>query len=131
MKSEADVLPFPVHPKPVPTVVLWTARGRPDERKLRGLLAEAGYHQAERWSSEPDQTHPPHAHVYPELLWLLTGSVVVILAAERRLLQLGPGDRVLMPAGVLHAVLAGPDGASYLVATRLADGDRLDEEPRS
>jgi hypothetical protein len=111
------VLPFPEVPKPVLRVVLWEERGRPDEHRLRAGLAAQGY-QIVGWSSEPDEAYAPHVHVYPEVLWLMAGSLTVILPAERRLLELMPGDRIELPGGLVHGTLAGPDGASYLLATR-------------
>ena len=111
------VLPFPKMPKPMPRVTLWDGRGHPDEKRLRAMLAEDGY-QVVGWSNEPAQGYPPHVHVYPELLWLIEGSVTVILPAERKLLELMPGDRIEIPNGLVHGTMAGPDGATYLLATR-------------
>ncbi len=120
VQVESGVLPFPRARKPAPKVFLWEERRPPDETQLREQLAAGGY-QAVKWSSEAGQAYMPHAHIYPELLWLLTGNITVILIAERRLLELGPGDRLEMPPGMLHALLIGPDGADYLIATHLAD----------
>ena len=118
------VLPFPEMPKPMPRVTLWDGHGHPDEKRLRALLAEEGY-QVVGWSQESTlclnesaQGYPPHVHVYPELLWLIEGSVTIILPAERRLLELLPGDRIEIPNGLVHGTMAGPDGATYLLATR-------------
>jgi quercetin dioxygenase-like cupin family protein len=120
VQAETGVLPFPGLRKPATKVFLWEERRQPDENQLRERLAVDGY-QAVQWSSEPGQAYVPHAHIYPELLWLLTGSLTVILTAERRLLELGPGDRLEMPPGMLHALLVGPDGADYLIATHLEE----------
>jgi quercetin dioxygenase-like cupin family protein len=122
-QTDTGVLPFPRMRKPAPKVSLWEERRRPDEKQLREQLA-AGSYQVVKWTSEPGQAYLPHAHIYPELLWLLTGSLTVILTAEKRMLELGPGDRIETPPGMLHALLAGPDGAEYLIATHL-DEDML------
>jgi quercetin dioxygenase-like cupin family protein len=113
----AEILPFPEFPKPSVMVTLWDEKGRPQEQTVRARLAADGY-QALRWSSQPGQAYIPHAHIYPELLWLLSGTITVLLPAEGRLLELRPGDRIEIPAGVMHAVLVGEDGAEYLMATR-------------
>jgi quercetin dioxygenase-like cupin family protein len=113
-----EVLPFPEQPRPAPRIVLWEKRLRPVEDDLRNELGAQGY-QALKWSSEPGQVYLAHAHIYPELLWVLRGSVTVVLAASRRMLELGPGDRIEMPPGTMHALLAGPDGAEYLIGTHL------------
>ncbi len=117
-QADSGVLAFPRVRKPAPKVFLWEERRRPDENRLREQLASGNY-QVVKWTSEPGQAYLPHAHIYPELLWLLTGSLTVILTAEKRMLELGPGDRLETPAGMLHALLAGPDGAEYLIATHL------------
>lgn len=111
------ILSFPASLRPVPRLILWDEPGRPNEEALRGRLAVAGY-QVVKWSSEPATGYPPHAHIYPELVWLISGSLTVILPAERRLFELAPGDRIEIPQGVVHGTMAGPDGASYLLATK-------------
>jgi quercetin dioxygenase-like cupin family protein len=113
----ARVLPFPAFAKPAPAVLLWDEPGRPCEEALRRRLADAGY-QAVKWTSAPATGYPPHVHIYPELLWLLAGSLTVILPADGRMIELAPGDRIELPQGLAHGTMAGPDGATYLLATR-------------
>jgi quercetin dioxygenase-like cupin family protein len=115
--SEPKVLKFPSRPRPAVQVTLWEGRSRPNEEALRIRLSEEGY-QAVKWSNEPAEGYPPHAHIYPEVLWVLSGNVTLILPVENRLLELEPGDRVEVPAGMSHGTMAGPDGVSYLLATK-------------
>jgi len=115
--SEPKVLKFPARPKPPVQVTLWEERGRPNEEALRIRLSEADY-QAVKWSSESAEGYPPHAHIYPELLWVLNGSLTLILPVENRLFELGPGDRVEVPAGTSHGTMAGSDGVTCLLATK-------------
>ena len=112
-----NILPFPSIPKPVVQVSLWDGPGRPTEETLRTRLTVGGY-QAVKWSSEPGTGYPPHAHIYPELLWLIAGSLTVVLPTEARLLELAAGDRIEIPRGLAHGTMAGADGADYLLATR-------------
>ncbi len=51
-------------------------------------------------------------------MWVVAGTLTVILPADGRLLELLPGDRIEVPQGVLHGVMAGAEGATYLLATR-------------
>lgn len=115
--NEARVLRFPQKPRSRVQAILWEGAGRPSEEALRARLADDGY-QVVRWASEPATGYPPHLHIYPELLWVVSGDLTVILPAEDRLLELMPGDRIEMPAGVVHGTMAGADGAVYLLATR-------------
>jgi quercetin dioxygenase-like cupin family protein len=117
MTEHRGPLSFPDLPQAAVRVALWEGQRRPNEDEFRAALAADGY-QPVKWSSEPYQAYVPHAHIYPELLWLLAGNLVVVLPEPRRMLELQPGDRVELPPGTVHAVLAGSDGAVYLAATR-------------
>ncbi len=99
------------------TVTLWQGPKHLALAEAQARLAAEGY-VAVKWSSEPYQVYLPHAHIYSELLWVLEGELTVALTAERRLLELGRGDRMEVPAGIVHALQAGPEGAVYLAATR-------------
>jgi quercetin dioxygenase-like cupin family protein len=110
-------LQFPKLPKPAVRVVLWEGPGRPAEEGIRGRLAAEGYGVV-RWRTEPAAGYLPHAHIYPETMWLIEGSLTVVLPADARLLELLPGDRIEIPQGLLHGIMAGADGAVYLLATR-------------
>lgn len=117
MSETARVLSFPRMARPRVRVALWEEPRRPSEEALRARLAADGY-QVVRWASEPATGYPPHLHIYPEVIWLVSGSLTVILPAEERLLELEPGDRIETPPGLVHGTLAGADGAVYLLATR-------------
>ncbi len=117
MAEQARILKFPAKTRPRARVTLWAGAARPGEDALRDQLTADGY-QVVRWASAPETGYPPHLHIYPETIWLVHGSLTVILPAEDRLLELAPGDRIEMPAGMVHGTLAGPEGAVYLLATR-------------
>ncbi len=110
-------LSLPERPRPKVAVTLWEGRKRPRLEELREQLAREGY-QAVKWASNPNQVYLAHAHIYGEVLWLVEGSLTLVLPADRRMLELNPGDRVEVPAGTLHGTQAGPEGALYLAATR-------------
>jgi quercetin dioxygenase-like cupin family protein len=117
MSEPSNVLQFPRRPRPAVQVTLWEGPGRPDELTVRAGLTAQGY-QVVAWRSEPAEGFPPHVHIYPELMWLLEGSLTIILPVENRLLELLPGDRIALPAGLVHGTMAGAEGAYYLLATR-------------
>ena len=91
--------------------------GKPIEEGIRERLIAEGYGVV-RWTSEPSTGFQPHAHIYPETMWVVSGTLTVILPTDGRLLELLPGDRIEVPQGVLHGVMAGAEGATYLLATR-------------
>ena len=76
------------------------------ERQLRG---EA--HDVYGWSNGPGDRYAQHAHTYHKLLYCTRGSIDFILG-DGRTLTLGPGDRMLLPAGTSHAALVGPEGCA-------------------
>jgi len=62
--------------------------------------------------SEPaGYLYPPHSHAATKLLAILSGSMEVRLAGETY--QCLPGDQVVIPGGVEHAALVGPDGCRF------------------
>jgi quercetin dioxygenase-like cupin family protein len=110
-------LEFPSFPRPAVRVVLWEGPGKPTEEDIREQLVAEGYGVV-KWTNEPATGYPPHAHIYPETTWVVEGSLSVALPAQKKLLELLPGDRVEVPQGVLHGVMAGAEGATCLLATR-------------
>lgn len=113
----SETIEFPTFPKPAVRVVLWEGPGKPTEEGIRERLTAEGYGVV-KWANEPATGYPPHAHIYPETMWVVEGNLTVILPADKRLLELLPGDRVEVPQGILHGVMAGAEGATYLLATK-------------
>jgi quercetin dioxygenase-like cupin family protein len=113
----SEPLQFPEFPKPQVRVTLWEGPGKPTEERIRDLLAAEGYGVV-KWRTEGATGYGPHAHIYPETMWVIEGSLTVALPSDGRLLELLPGDRVEIPQGVLHAVVSGAEGAAYLLATK-------------
>jgi quercetin dioxygenase-like cupin family protein len=87
----------------------------PAERALRIALEREGF-EVHAWRDPAGRLYAPHAHARDESLWVLWGSIV--LEVDGRAYPLGPGDRLLLPAGVVHRAEAGPEGARYLIGER-------------
>jgi quercetin dioxygenase-like cupin family protein len=96
-------------------VIPWDGDARPTERVLRERLEREGY-GVFRWSDGPGADYEPHSHDHDESIWLLDGEIV--FGAGGRELRLGPGDRLMLPAGTVHTAHAGPAGATYLIGER-------------
>lgn len=90
----------------------WTEAGLPTEVELHRRLAAEGF-SVMRWSDPPGQTYAPHRHDHDESLWCVRGSIVFRIDGTDY--ALGPGDRLMLPRGTLHAAAAGPHGATYLI----------------
>lgn len=96
--------------------ISWDGAGDPGESALRSVLEAEGF-DVHAWRDPADRIYGAHRHERDESLWLVRGSLV--LCIEEREYLLGPGDRLLLPAGVHHTARAGPDGAMYLIGQRL------------
>lgn len=63
------------------------------------------------WSNGPGDRYELHTHAYHKLLYCTHGSIDFTLG-DGRTLTLGPGDRMLLPAGTRHGALVGPEGCA-------------------
>lgn len=66
---------------------------------VRRLLEREGMVTA-WWSDVPGARMPTHAHEFPETRWVLEGYLRVTAGNEA--VDLGPGDRLDLPAGIPH-----------------------------
>jgi quercetin dioxygenase-like cupin family protein len=62
------------------------------------------------WSNGPGDRYARHAHAYTKVLACVTGSID--FALDDRVIHLGPGDRMVLPAGTAHAATVGPAGCA-------------------
>lgn len=77
-----------------------------DQDFLEQMLA-AG-HRVSQWANGPGDTYARHAHPYTKILCCLEGSIVFHLAQRDE--RLGPGDRLVLDAGVEHSATVGSSG---------------------
>lgn len=96
-------------------VIAWDGDALPRQAELGRRLEDEGF-EAMAWSDAAGATYPPHRHERDESLWLVRGELVVEVAGRRH--ALGPGDRLMLPAGTEHAAVAGRAGASYWIGRR-------------
>ncbi len=93
----------------------WTERGTPSAAELRARLAAEGF-DAFEWTDGPGAHYTPHRHEHDESLWVVRGEITFGVGGRRY--RLGPGDRLMLPAGTVHTADAGPEGATYLIGER-------------
>ncbi len=93
----------------------WTTAGAPSEGALRARLMAEGF-EVFVWEDSPGSTYDPHSHDHDESLWALAGEIVFGVAGGEY--RLGPGDRLMLPAGTVHTARVGPQGARYLIGQR-------------
>lgn len=66
------------------------------------------------WSNGPLEQYAAHAHGYDKVLVCLSGSIRFGLPDAGRFVDLGPGDRLDLPAPTRHDAVVGPAGVTCL-----------------
>jgi len=93
----------------------WTDTAPPTEAALRQRLQADGF-ETFSWRDPPNADYTAHSHDHDESLWVVDGEIT--FGAEGMALRLGPGDRLMLPAGTIHTADAGTAGATYLIGQR-------------
>jgi len=70
------------------------------------------------WSNGPGDTYAPHSHGYEKVLYCVDGSITFVLESAGERLELTPGDRMVLPAGTVHAAEVGPYGCTCIEGRR-------------
>jgi quercetin dioxygenase-like cupin family protein len=86
------------------------------EDLMTNLRKEAG--GCYSWSNGPGDTYAPHSHGYEKVLYCIDGSITFVLEGTGRRLELTAGDRVVLPAGTVHAAEVGPHGCTCIEGQR-------------
>jgi hypothetical protein len=95
----------------------WECPDRPTERELRAILSAEGL-APYAWGNPAGDVYAEHRHPFVKVLYCVSGSIRFDLPEEGRALELGPGDRLDLPAQTLHGAVVGPDGVVCLEAHR-------------
>jgi len=70
------------------------------------------------WSNGPGDTYAPHSHGYEKVLYCVDGSITFVLESTGRRLELKAGDRMVLPAGTVHAAEVGRRGCTCIEGRR-------------
>jgi len=60
---------------------------------------------------QPNGSTPPHYHDWEHEVFVLQGTLQLVLSAENRTVVLQPGDAVFIPRGEAHGFTTGPEGS--------------------
>lgn len=78
-----------------------------EEMKAEGLA----YY---RWSNGPGDRYPAHQHNYHKVIYVVQGSITFGLPETKETVVLNTGDRLDLPAGIIHDAKVGPNGVVCL-----------------
>jgi uncharacterized protein YjlB len=94
-------------------VTPWSHDRPPSEAELRQMYAAEGM-APYRWSNGPHDRYQAHTHGYHKVIYVVSGSITFGLPERGESIKLGAGDRLDLPAGVLHDAIVGPRGVVCL-----------------
>lgn len=97
---------------------VWEGPNPPSESELRQRFAEEGL-QPYPWSNAPGDVYPAHSHSYYKVIYVVEGSITFGLPEKMKKATLHPGDRLDLPAGVVHNAVVGPKGVCCLEAHKV------------
>lgn len=98
-------------------VLSWSENWPPKEQDLRKILHEKGL-QAYRWSNGPGDIYSAHSHTFDKVIYVVRGEITFGLPDSGESVTLSEGDRLELPAGILHDAIVGPHGVVCLEAHR-------------
>ncbi|MBV9228813.1 MAG: cupin domain-containing protein [Chloroflexi bacterium] len=101
-------------------VIRWQEATPPQEQELRKRMQKEGL-SPYVWSNGPGDRYAVHSHSYQKVLYCVSGSIRFVLPdrpGEEGNIDLAPGDCMILPAGVRHSAVVGPQGVICLEAAR-------------
>jgi quercetin dioxygenase-like cupin family protein len=96
-------------------ITSWPNTKPPTESAIRQLFDAEGL-RPYTWSNGPGDVYSAHNHAYHKVIYVVAGSITFGLPGEGRRVTLNMGDRLDLPAGVVHDAVVGPQGVVCLEA---------------
>lgn len=100
-----------------PRVIPWAGSTSPSESTLRQLMVDEGL-DPYSWSNGPFDVYSAHSHNYGKVIYVVQGSITFGLPELGKSLTLKAGDRLDLPAGVVHDAHIGSEGVMCLEGHR-------------
>ncbi|MBL8063036.1 MAG: hypothetical protein JNK32_08470 [Anaerolineales bacterium] len=96
-----------------PLLTPWPASEPPTRSTLWQRMVTEGL-DPYAWSNGPFDTYSAHTHGYDKVIYVVQGSITFGLPELNQLLTLKAGDRLDLPAGVVHNANVGAEGVVCL-----------------
>ena len=100
-----------------PRVTPWAGSAPATQSTLWQLMTDEGL-SPYSWSNGPHDTYAAHSHSYDKVIYVVQGSITFGLPALKQKLTLKAGDRLDLPAEIVHDAVVGPQGVVCLEAHR-------------
>jgi uncharacterized protein YjlB len=98
-----------------PLVTPWQGLQSPSQSTLWRIMADEGL-SPYAWSNGPHDIYAAHSHSYNKVIYVVQGSITFGLPELGEQLALQAGDRLDLPAGVVHDAVVGAQGVVCLEA---------------
>jgi len=98
-----------------PLVTPWAGSAPPTQSTLWRLMADEGL-SPYSWSNGPHDVYAAHSHSYDKVIYVVQGSITFGLPELEQKVTLNAGDRLDLPADILHDAIVGPQGVVCLEA---------------
>jgi quercetin dioxygenase-like cupin family protein len=89
----------------------------PGEKELRNRMVVEGL-EPYAWSNSPGDRYSAHRHGYAKVIYVVSGSIEFGLPELDISVELHVGDRLDLPAEMLHNAVVGSDGVKCLEGHR-------------
>jgi quercetin dioxygenase-like cupin family protein len=100
---------------PTLKITRWETAHAPTEAELRARMRGeklAPY----AWRNAPGDEYAPHLHSYNKVIYVVAGSLLWFLPQTGERVETRAGDRLELPAGVMHGAQVGAQGVVCLEA---------------
>lgn len=98
-----------------PRVTPWADPVSPTQSTLWQRMTDEGLNPYS-WSNGPLDMYSAHSHSYNKVIYVVRGSITFGLPESREHFTLQAGDRLDLPAGIVHEALVGVQGVVCLEA---------------
>lgn len=98
-------------------VVRWQGNQHPTLSNITRLMQKEGL-RPYMWMNMPNHRYAVRSHGYAKVLYVIDGTLEIILPDSNQRSTLRAGDRVEIPAGVRHGTNVGSSGAKCVEAAR-------------
>lgn len=93
----------------------WQGNQHPTSSLITRMMQKEGL-RPYLWNNTPNQRYGVRSNGYAKVLYVVEGSLEITLPDSNQRLNLRPGDRVEIPAGLRHGTIVSSKGATCVEA---------------